>query len=74
MLHVNGKCTCDREIGSFKRGWRSCNKKAHFEVVQQMCGSPGVSILHFCDEDHMNANLKENVPILRVLSHKRMVE
>lgn len=45
MLLLNGY-RCDAEIGSPKRGWRSCHKKAKWEAQKTV--APYYS-LHYCD-------------------------
>jgi hypothetical protein len=70
MLHASGKYSCDREVGSVKRGWHSCNKKAQYEVCKYMGNS--LIVLHFCGEDHMKASAADTVPSIRTVSEKKL--
>jgi hypothetical protein len=38
------RVSCDAEIGSIKRGWHVCNKKAAYQ-----CDGFGAIQLHFCE-------------------------
>lgn len=40
------KRTCDAEIGSVKRGWHSCNRKAVVSVESKMFGD----LLDYCKQ------------------------
>jgi len=58
MLHVNGKKTCDCEIGSVKKGWRTCGKPAAVESHREYAGAH--YSLHFCKAHIAKASLIES--------------
>lgn len=68
MKHINGKVTCDREIGSPVKGWHSCNDRAAYEVT--LCTSPrpdSTLTLHYCHA-HLEDGQRGDLPSIRIVS------
>lgn len=48
MQTKDGRYICDAEMGSVKRGWHSCCRKAVTSVTRWLGGGKGCYTLHYC--------------------------